>query len=512
MTEAERVGRVPGSSRTTAGLLRRVAAEYPGHDAYVEAGRALTYGEWDQAADAMAQCFRQLGVGRGDVVALTLPSCIEYPVCYQAAMRLGALTTGINPRMGRREVDSILGRTRARIAVLDDDLPAPESDVTTLRRSDLPAMWNGERAVGLPEIDEGDPVAIVWTSGTTGGPKGAVFTHRQLEAVAASASALSSRFDRKLSPTPFTHIGYMVHLWEEIEKVIAVVIPPTPWKAAAVLALMERKRVTVGQGMAAHWRLMFDSPAFAKVDLSALRIAGTGGSSIPPGLVVEMRDRLGCPVVVGYASTESAIVSETDPGDPPGLLHSTVGRARANVELVVTDDDGRPLPPGREGWVRCRSAGVMSGYWEDQKRTASVLDNDGWLTVGDLGRLDAGGNLTLLGRGGEMYIRGGYNVYPAEVERTLALHPAVAQIAIVAQPDRVLGEIGRAFVVPEPGRPALTLEDLRAWCRDDLADYKAPDRLELVDELPLTRMAKIDKTDLAARAAAAAQAEERQRQ
>ena len=491
--------------KTTVDWLRRVAADFPDRDAYAEADRSLTYGAWDAAADALAHALRRLGVGKTDVIALALPSCIEYPVCYQAAMRLGAVTTGINPRLGRREVDHIIEKTRARVAVIADELPTPDHAATVLRSSELAALWSGERATDLPNIAATDPVAIVWTSGTTGGPKGAIYTHRQLAAVAESASALTARFDRKLSPTPFTHIGYMVHMWEEIENLVTVVIPPTPWKAAGVLDLMERAGVTVGQGMAAHWRLMFDSPRFAGTDLSALRIAGTGGSSIPTGLVAEMRDRLGCPVVVGYASTESGVVSETSPSDAPELLHSTVGRARPNVELVVTDDDGRLLPPGREGWVRCRSGAVMQGYWDDPKRTAEVLNPDGWLTIGDLGRLDADGNLTLLGRGGEMYIRGGYNVYPAEVERLLAQHPAVAQIAVVAQPDPVLGEVGRAFVVPVQGRPAPELEELRAWCADDLADYKAPDRLELVDDLPLTRMAKIDKRTLTVRATAAAQ-------
>ncbi len=494
-------------TKTTVDCLRQTAAEFPDREAYVAGDGVLTYGSWDAAADALAYSWQRLGLRKGDVVALILPSCLEYPVCYQAAMRLGAMTTGINPRSGRTEVDSIIERTRARIAVVADDLPTPKHAATVLRCSELATVPSGDAATGFADILPTDPVAIVWTGGTTGRPKGAVFTHRQLAAVAASASALTARFGRKLSPTPFSHIGYMVHMWEEIENLITVVIPPTPWKAARVLELMGRARVTVGQGVAAQWRLMFDSAHFASTDLSALRIAGTGGSAIPPDLVMEMRERLGCPVVVGYASTESGILSETTPADNPDLMNSTVGRARPNVELDIVDDQGRPLPADSEGRVRCRSVATMDRYWDDPAGTAAVLDRDGWLTVGDLGRMDVNGNLTLLGRDGEMYIRGGYNVYPAEVERLLAMHPAVGQVAVVGQPDPVLGEIGRAFIVPAQGRPVPDLTELRAWCADDLADYKGPDRAEYVEELPLTRMGKVDKKVLSLHANSAAQSE-----
>lgn len=493
------------SPNTTVELLRRVAVECPDRAAYVSADRTLTYGSWDESADALAYTWQRIGVGKGDVVALVLPSCIEYPVCYQAAMRLGAVTTGVNPRLGRWEIDAILARTRARVAVVADGLPAPESAETVLRCSDVIATWNGRRAIDFPRIASTDPVAIVWTSGTTGGPKGAVFTHRQLCAVASSSTALTARFDRKLSPTPFTHIGYMVHAWEEIQNAVTIVIPPTPWKAGRVLELMERTRVTVGQGVAAHWRLMFDCPDFATTDLSALRIAGTGGSIIPPELVAEMRERLRCPVVVGYSSTEAGVVSETSAEGSIEEACSTVGKARPNVELRVVDAGGVPLEPDEPGWVQCRSAAVMEGYLDDPEATSRVLDGDDWLSVGDMGRLDSDGTLTLLGRGGEMFIRGGYNVYPAEVERVLARHPAVALVAVVGQPDPVLGEIGRAFVVPERGGVAPDLDELRSWCSDDLADYKAPDRLELVDELPHTRLEKIDRAALAARSCAAAE-------
>jgi acyl-CoA synthetase (AMP-forming)/AMP-acid ligase II len=471
-----------GAARTGVELLRAVAADHPGRDAYVEGGRRLTFAQWDRAADGLAGVFAARGVGRGDVVALILPSSIDYAICYQAAMRLRAITTGINPRLGPGEIASILERGEPRVVVRPDDLAA-------LRASyeDPPPE--------LPDGDPSDPVAIIWTSGTTGMPKGAVFDHQNLRAVAIGAGAMGERFDRRLAPLPFAHVAFMTRPWEEIEKVITTVIPPTPWKAIDTLCMIETERVTVGQGVPTQWRLVLDHPEFDAHDLSSLRIAGTGAARVPPELVREMEQRLGCPVVIGYTSTEAAITTGTVPGDSPEMMARTVGRARVNVELGTVGDDGRACGPGVVGRVRCRSGAVMRGYWRDAQRTAEVLDADGWLTTGDLGMLDERGYLTLVGRRSEMYIRGGYNVYPAEVERVLGEHPQVDDVAIIGEADSVLGEIGIAFVVPAGDAPSL--EALRAWCRETLADYKAPDRLKVVDVLPVTSIGKVDKQALA---------------
>jgi acyl-CoA synthetase (AMP-forming)/AMP-acid ligase II len=465
-------------------LLRRVAVESPDRAAFVEVDRRLTFAQWDRAADGVASFLAGRGVGAGDVVALLVPSSIDYAVCYQAAMRLRAITTGINTRLGPPEIASILDRTQPRVVIRVDDLEA------------VRAAYSDDPPAGLPRVESDDPVAIVWTSGTTGMPKGAVFDHANLRAVAVGAGAMGARFDVRLAPLPFAHVAFMSRPWEEIENAITTVITPTPWTASDALRLMVRERVTVGQGVPTQWRLVLDHADFAGSDLSHLRIAGTGAATVPPELVREMEQRLGCPVVIGYTSTEAAITTGTVPGDAPEVISQTVGRARVNVELEVVDDDGKLCPTGVVGRVRCRSGAVMRGYWHDAERTAEVLGPDGWLTTGDLGYLDARDYLTLAGRRSEMYIRGGYNVYPAEVERVLSEHSTVAQIAVLGVPDPVLGEIGAAFVVAAPGAsPAL--EELRTFCRAALADYKAPDRLVVVEELPVTSVGKVDKRALA---------------
>jgi acyl-CoA synthetase (AMP-forming)/AMP-acid ligase II len=263
---------------------------------------------------------------------------------------------------------------------------------------------------------------------------------------------------------------------------------------------MARERVTVGQGVPTQWRLVLDHPDFARSDLTSLRIAGTGAATVPPELVREMEQRLRCPVVIGYTSTEAAITTGTVPGDSPEVISQTVGRPRVNVALEVVDDEARVCPTGEVGRVRCRSDAVMRGYWKDPARTAEVLGPEGWLTTGDLGFLDERGYLTLVGRRSEMYIRGGYNVYPAEVERVLSEHSSVAQVAVLGVADPVLGEIGVAFVVAAPDATP-QLGDLRTFCKAALADYKAPDRLVVVEALPLTSVGKIDKRLLAEYAA-----------
>jgi acyl-CoA synthetase (AMP-forming)/AMP-acid ligase II len=482
------------TSPTVVHVLRQMAQLHGDVDAYVEAeGERLSFGEWDRAAEGMAAAFSELGVTAGDVVALSLPSSADYAVCYQAAMRLGAITSGMNPRLGRGEIASIIGQTEPRLLVVEDDRNVVTSGSILLRRSELADMRAAEARTRV-DSDPASPVAVVWTSGTTGSPKGVVFDHENLVAVDEGAGAMGAPFDRRISSTPFSHVAYMTHLWEEISNVMTTVISPTPWKASEALRLMDLEQVTVGQGVPSQWRLMLDHPNFPSTDLSHLRIAGTGAAPVPPDLVREMRHRLGCPVVIGYASTEAAIISGSDPEDSADVIARTVGRPRSNVEVQIVGASGS-LRSGEVGMVRCRSAAVMRKYWRNPEATADAIDGDGWLSTGDLGSIDSEGYVVLAGRKTDMYFRGAYNVYPMEVERILSEHGAVDQVAVVAKSDPVLGDVGVAFVVPAPGEQP-TLEELRGWCKQSLADYKAPDMLALVPELPLTPIGKVDKAAL----------------
>ena len=494
------VTRVDDAGISDAGtLLRRVAAEHPDAEAFVDGPTRMTFRAWDAAADAMARALAERGVSRGDVVTLMLPSSADYAVCYQGAMRLGAITSGINPRLGPREAASILERTAPTVTVVDPtvaSIPEGAPAGTVLGRADVGSeVRAGGAPATFPAVGPEDPVAIVWTSGTTGVPKGAVFDHGCLQAMARGAGVLSEPGDRRLSPLPFAHVGYMTRVWDELVHVITTVILPTPWRAEDHLRLIGRERVTVGQGVPTQWSLVLAHPDLATSDVSSLRITSSGAARVPAELIRAMRSAFRVPVVVRYTSTEASISTGTALDDPDAVIAETVGRPSGGVEVRI---DGDPI-----GEVLVRSRAAMRRYWNDDARTAEVIDPEGWVHTGDLGRIDEGGNLVLVGRRVEMFTRGGYNVYPAEVEAAIGEHPGVARVAVLGMPDPVLGSIGVAVVVPAVPAAPPSEAALRDWCVARLANYKAPDRVVIVDDLPVTSMLKVDKRELAARLGAA---------
>jgi acyl-CoA synthetase (AMP-forming)/AMP-acid ligase II len=521
------VRQIVGEFETVTEVLRAAATVNGDVEAIVEPAtattprQAMTFARWDRAADGVAGLLAGHGVARGSVVCLLLPSSIDYMVCYAAAARLGAVTSGINLRLGDAEVASILERTRPTVTVVEDGADSDRGPMgIVVERSTAREAADGPPPPTMPGLERTDPVAVVWTSGTTGLPKGAVFDHASLAAVAAGTDVLSEAGDRRLSPLPFAHVGSMTRPWDEIANGVTTVITPTPWRAADAVRIMAEERITVAQGVPTQWALVLAESGLDGADLSSLRIAGTGASRVPAELVATMRHRLGVPVVVRYTSTEASLGTGTVPGDPDEVVATTVGRPVPGVALAIVDEAGATLPADDVGRVRLRSAAVMRGYWGgptrgpgaagvvyDRAATDAVLSADGWLTTGDFGFTDPGGCLHLVGRANELYIRGGYNVYPAEVEGVLGGHPGVAQVAVVGATDPVLGEIGVAFVVPASGTTpdeAPLLAELRDLARSSLADYKAPDRLVLMDSLPLTSMMKVDKRSLTGAAEQAA--------
>jgi acyl-CoA synthetase (AMP-forming)/AMP-acid ligase II len=293
----------------------------------------------------------------------------------------------------------------------------------------------------------------------------------------------------------------MAKLWDQLAWGSTIVISPTPWKADDMLRQLVDERITVAGGVPTQWAKLLEHPGLDGADVSYLRLCVAATAPASPDLIERVTSRLKCPMIVRYAMTESPSITGTAPGDPPDVLFRTVGRPQAGVEVTIVDEDGGSVADGQVGRVCVRGDCVTRGYWEAPELTAEVLSPDGHLTSSDLGYFDDDRNLVLVGRANDLYIRGGYNIYPLEVENALSEHPAVDKVAVIGAPAPVIGEIGVAFVVPVDRTCPPSIEELRAWIRQRLADYKAPDRVEIVDELPLTAMLKVDKGALRERLA-----------
>lgn len=303
-------------------LLREAAALDGDLDAFVDAdGRRLSFGQWDRAADGVAAGLADRGVGIGDVVCLLLPSSLEYMICYQAVVRLGAIASGVNLRLGTAEISHLVAVADPRATIIVDDaaallaaMPADPGCVVPWRELE---PWCTAPRPRLPALDPQQPMLICWTGGPTGRPRGAWFDHENLAAVARGTGVLSSHRDRRLSPIPVAHVGTMTRAWDEISRRITTVITATPWTASGALAMLAREQVTVAQGVPTQWELMLRDPTFASTDRSSLRLAGIGGAAVSPDLLANMRRRLGVPVVNRYAATEAGgLISGTRPGDP----------------------------------------------------------------------------------------------------------------------------------------------------------------------------------------------------
>ncbi len=481
-------------------LLRSAAAEEPGREAYVHGDKRATFAWIDRAADGFAATLRAEGVGRGDRVTLMLPGSIKFAACYFGAARVGAITSAVNLRLGPAEQASIVARTEPAVTVVGDGatLPPGVDPGRIWPVTDLKAAFTATPTDDLPTLAPDDPVCVVWTSGTTGTPKGAVYDHANMAAIARNIPETAARHDRVLFTLPFPHLGYMAWVYTFTERRVTLVLGPDPWNVPDTLALVGAERITMMNGVPTQWSLILDRADADATDFSGLRIAATGAAASPPELIRRMRERLGVPVLNGYSSTEAGVITGTRVGDPDEVVAGTVGRPRVEVDLRLVDADGHDVPDGEPGEVICRSPAMMRGYWRDPELTATVIDADGFLHTGDLARREPDGNLVMAGRLKEMYIRGGYNVYPTEVEACLTTHPDVVRVAVVGVPDPVLGEIGVAYVVAAPGTSP-GLDALRTWSRERIADYKAPDRVVVVEALPVTAVGKLDKRALAER-------------
>ncbi len=503
-------------------VLTQAAAARPDLPAVVDGDVALTTRELALRVDDAARALCASGVEPGDAVAIWAPNSWRWMVAALAVHAAGGVLVPINTRYKRDEAAYVLGRSRARVLfTVTGFLGADYVDMLSGRDADLPELdtivvmdgkitgraigWDGfhTRASGWPPLHRtvapNDLCDVMFTSGTTGNPKGVLCTHGQSVRVFRDWAELVGlrAGDRYLVVAPFFHtFGYKAG-WLAALMTGATVYPQASFDAGEVIARIARERITVLPGPPTLYLSMLAHPARAGADLSSLRLAVTGAAVVPVEMIRRMGSELGfTTVLTGYGLTESTgVVTLCRAGDDAETVAHTCGRAIPGVEVAVVDDTGRPLAPGEPGEVVARGYNIMRGYLDDPDATAAAIDRDGWLRTGDIGVLDARGYLKITDRKKDMFIVGGFNAYPAEIENTLLRHPAIAQVAVVGTPDERLGEVGVAFVVPRPGA-TIDLPELCAWSREHMANYKVPRRFEVIDALPLNASGKVVKGEL----------------
>ncbi len=489
------------------GSLERASRDFPDTPAFVSPHwGSLSFTQLALSAREVAAGLAARGIGEGSVIALVLPSDLDYVVTYLGAAHLGAVTAGISPLLTRGEASTCLQVVQPDLIVTDTHhkrLIDPEMAalVTLDEHRGGGAQPGGplrsDSAHGpKPVADDDDrPVCICFTSGTTGAAKGAWFTNRQLQAIADFDTGGAWGGGHGLSSTHFAHVAFMTKLpWMLACGRTTHLM--SRWTAGEALELIARHRMNAVAGVAPQIALMVRHPSSRTLDFSAVQAIVAGGAPSPPELVMKARERFGAPYSIRYSSTESGGVglhTALDADDDEAC--QSVGRPRQGVEAEIRTPGGETARVGEVGELWLKSPAVMSGYWRNPQATASVIA-DGWLRTGDLAVKERRGLFRLKGRMSDMYIRGGYNVFPAEVEAALASHEAVAEVAVISQPDPVMGEVGVAVIVPAlPSNPP-SLQDLRDFATTKLAAYKLPEALRVLDALPRNATGKIDRKQL----------------
>ncbi|MGW7432098.1 FadD3 family acyl-CoA ligase [Streptomyces sp. NPDC054861] len=495
-------------------LVRSAAERYGPAEAVVEGRTRVSYAELGDRVERAAAACMASGVTPGDRVAVWAPNTLDWIVSALGAVTAGAVLVPLNTRFKGTEAASVLARSRARLLFVTGTFLGT-SYVASLRRAavELPHLervvvlgdaapddyltWKSFLALGdgVPSsevrrradaIDPSAPSDIIYTSGTTGAPKGAVITHAQTLRCYGVWSDLAGlrTGDRYLIVNPFFHtFGYKAGIIACLMRG-AVMIPQPVFNVDTVLAHIAAERVSVLPGPPTLHQSLLDHPSRSAYDLSALRLVVTGAAVVPLRLVERLRGELGVgTVLTAYGLSEaSGIVTMCRRGDPAEVIATTSGRPIPDTEVRLSET----------GEILVRGHHVMRGYFEDEEETARAVDPDGWLRTGDVGVLDEAGNLRITDRVKDMFIVGGFNAYPAEIEQLLCLHPDIADVAVIGVPDARLGEVGKAFAVRRAGA-RVTGDDLIAWARREMANYKVPRQVEFVPELPRNASGKVVK-------------------
>lgn len=528
------------TARSIPDLVQSAAQRFGADLALVDDDVSLSFRDLADAGLTVARALIASGIAHGDRVAIWAPNVHEWVTAAIGLQSVGAVLVPLNTRLKGAEAGYILEKSDAKllfvveeflgtrylellaealgqgegrpfaglsaleqVVVLRPDGAARPERVGVIGWADLLARAENvtvdSARARMEEVGEEDLSDVLFTSGTTGNPKGVMTAHGQnLRAFAAWSEVVGlRRGDRYLVVNPFFHsFGYKAG-WLACIMHGATAYPQALFDVPQVLERIKRDRITVLPGPPTLYQTILAHPDRHSYDLSSLRLAVTGAAVIPVELVHRMRDELSFDTVItGYGLTEACgIVSMCRYDDDPETIATTSGKAIPGIEVRCVDANGIEVPRGTPGEVVVRGYNVMRGYFDDPRATAEAIDENGWLHTGDIAVMDERGYLRITDRIKDMFINGGFNCYPAEIENLMREHPEISQVAVIGVPDERMGEVGMAFVVPYPGANP-SPEGIIAWCRKNMANYKVPRYVELVDALPMNAMGKVTKFTL----------------
>ena len=502
-------------------LLEKTARDYPKKEALVYKEKRITYQQFNEKVDQLALELKKIGVKKGDRCAILLPNSIEFVYVQYAILKLGGIFIALSTRYRKFELTYMLKHSGTKMLALIDEFlginflnllneikgELPELKILlVLGKSIPPGAYDLKELLEKPSqpvvleadpIDENDVASILYTSGSTGTSKGVMSTHRNLiwDAIRVNERLLIAERDSFLMMLPLSHIfASSVLLTHAIMGSCKVVIMDV-FEPEEALSLIEQEGISILYGVPTMFVLMLNHPNYRKYNLTTSRTGYMSGSACPIELVKAVIEDMGCNISAAYGMTECACISITEYGDDAYIKSETVGRPIRDEGMKITDNERKEVPVGQVGEIAVRGQNVFKGYYKQPEATKEAFDSEGWFYTGDLGIKDENGRYRIVGRKKEMIIKGGFNIFPAEVEEVIYQIPSIQFAAVVGLPDKVFGEIPCACIVPKPGE-RVEVEEIIKYLKTNLANYKVPDRIEILPELPMTTSNKIQKYKL----------------